>query len=122
MAEQGITGECKATLDVSREGLPINVTADCTHPGFIEVTIASAKTLRFEPKIQDGKPVIRQGVVYPIAFELSDDRPPAKRFAEMGRNQDGFLTSDENIAQAWIDKMDTNGDQKADFAEFKADI
>jgi hypothetical protein len=122
LAEQGISAECKAILDVSSEGLPINVTAECTHPGFVEVTIASAKTLRFDPKIQDGKPVKRTGVVYPIVFEVAEgeDQTLAGQFAELDENGDGTLTVNENIAQGFIDAMDTNKSGSASFTEYEA--
>ena len=125
MAEQGIGAECQAILDVSADGLPENIRADCTHPGFVAVTIESAKTLRFEPKIKDGKAVRRKGVEYPLVFQINDDQDGASLeefFADSDQNKDGFLTSDENISQAWIDSMDADGDGRASFSEYKSHL
>lgn len=125
LAEEGIGGECTAILDVSVDGLPENVKADCTHPGFVEVTIQSAKTLRFEPKIKDGKAVPRKGVEYPLVFQISNDEDGKSledAFAEFDKNKDGVLTADENISQAWIDEMDTDGNGNASFAEYKSHV
>lgn len=123
LAAEGISGECNAIFDVSREGIPENVTAECTHPGFVDVTIESAATLRFEPKIKDGKAVRRKGVEYPIVFVLDEPKDgdtQADYFAELDKNGDGALTADENIAQAWIDVMDTDKNGSANFAEYEA--
>lgn len=68
LAEQVITGELEAVFDVSAAGVPENMTAECTNPRFVDVTIEATKTLRFEPKRQDGNPVRRTGVVYPYIF------------------------------------------------------
>ena len=125
LAKQGITGECKAIFDVSEKGIPENVKADCTHPGFVDVTIESAKTLRFEPKIKDGEAIPRTGVEYPLLFEITqdaDDKSLEDTFAEFDKNGDGELTSDENIAQAWIDEMDRDENRSASFSEFEANM
>ena len=123
MAEQGISGECKAHFDVSAEGFAENVTANCTHPGFVEVTIASAKTLRFQPKIKDGKAVQRKGVVYPLVFEINTDNDGLsieETFATLDKDNNGVLTADEDVSQAWINEMDTDGNGSASFAEYKS--
>ena len=73
LAEQGIGAECEATFAVSPAGIPEDITAECTHPGFIEEVINSASTLRFSPKLVDGEPVRREGVVYPLLFKINDD-------------------------------------------------
>lgn len=122
LAAEGITGECKANFDVSSEGVPENITADCTHPGFINVTIESASTLRFEPKIKDGKPVQRRGVEYPLLFQINLDpgnQSATERFSGLDENGDGFLTANEKIAQAWIEEMDKDADGKASLSEFE---
>jgi len=75
MLTQTISGDCESTFDVSKEGLPENITATCSHPGFIEAVISSAATLRFAPKLVDGKPVRHKGVTYPITFEVTADDP-----------------------------------------------
>ena len=124
MAEQGISGECEAHFDVSAKGLPENIKADCTHPGFVEVTIASAKTLRFQPKIKDGKAVKRKGVVYPLVFKINDEGGLSieETFANLDKDNNGVLTDDENISQSFINEMDKDGDGKASFAEYKSHL
>ena len=122
LAAEGITGECEAHFDVSAEGTPENIKAECTHPGFVDAVTESAATLRFEPKIKDGKAVKRKGVVYPLVFEISsdDEKTIEDQFSESDINGDGHLTADEKIAQAFIDAMDTNNDGRASFAEYDA--
>jgi len=73
MLQQGISAKCKALFDVSPMGEPENVKAECTHPGYIDAVIEAASTLRFEPKMIDGKAVPRTGVEYPIAFIFDQD-------------------------------------------------
>ena len=121
MIEQGISGECTAIFDVSRKGTPENVKAQCTHHGFVEVIIEAASALKFQPKIKDGQPARRQGVEYPFVFQLdNDDITTKESFAESDKNKDGILTAEDNIAPAFIDKMDKDGDGGASFSEYEA--
>ncbi|WP_300375565.1 energy transducer TonB [Henriciella sp.] len=74
LAEQGIGAKCKGTFDVSEKGyVEPGVQVDCTHPGFVDATRTAIQTLRFEPKMQDGKPIRRKGVVYPIQYIITPD-------------------------------------------------
>lgn len=74
LAEKGISAKCKATFNVTitgvvEPGFPV----DCTHPGFVDATRSAIGTLRFEPKLEDGQPVRRTGVVYPIEYIVTPD-------------------------------------------------
>lgn len=123
MAEQGITGWCEAIFNVSKDGIPENINAECTHPGFVKVVMESASTLRFEPKIKNGQPVRRKGVVYPVRFEIDQeagDKSLAENFAELDTSKDGYLTTADKMGQGFLDTMDQNNDGKASFAEYKA--
>lgn len=115
MITQNIEAECKAIMEVSVEGTPENISAECTHPGFIHAVIEAAATVKFAPKILDGKPVRRKGVEYPIIFAFSDD---AVSFADLDKNSDGFLSQDEGISQGYIDVMDANKDGRASQEEY----
>ncbi|MEQ8558573.1 MAG: energy transducer TonB [Henriciella sp.] len=74
LAQQGISSKCKATFDVSKEGfVETGIEVECAHPGFVEATRTAIETLRFEPKMEDGQPVRRTGVVYPIEYLVTPD-------------------------------------------------
>jgi len=73
LAQQGIGAHCDNYFDVSPEGYVINLTVKCGHPGFVESSRNAVTTLKFEPKMIDGTPVTRTGVVYPIVYALYDD-------------------------------------------------
>lgn len=80
LANQGISADCNASFDVTPEGLvdTRNLDVDCTHPGFVDSTIAAILTLRFEPKIRDGEKVWRRGVVYPIQYQVMPTPGPTE--------------------------------------------
>ena len=72
MAKQGIGAKCQATFDVSPTGVvEPGIKVDCTHPGFTDATRRAIETLRFEPKMEDGKAVRMTGVVYPIEYSFT---------------------------------------------------
>jgi outer membrane biosynthesis protein TonB len=73
LASQGISTRCENYFDVSPEGYVINLEVECGHPGFVESSRNAVSTLRFEPKIIDGKAVTRKGVVYPLEYIVADD-------------------------------------------------
>ena len=69
------SGHCKVKFNVSPEGQPFDVeTTYCTQSLFSRPTIRSVQKWKYNPKIQDGRPVGRRGVVSKISFRLTDDR------------------------------------------------
>ena len=69
------SGHCKVKFNVSPEGQPFDVqTTYCTQSLFSRPTIKSVQKWKYNPKIQDGRPVGRTGVVSKISFRLTDDR------------------------------------------------
>ena len=121
MAKAGISADCEARFDVSKDGVPENIRATCSHEGFVEEVVRAAGTMKYRPKLVNGNAMLSEDVVYPISFALSvDDLSPEEKFADMDNTADGKLTSDENFSQNWIDAMDANGDGGADFEEFVA--
>ncbi|WP_084397436.1 energy transducer TonB [Henriciella aquimarina] len=76
LAEEGISGDCTAHFDVSAEGfVETGIEVDCTHPGFADAVREAVETLRFTPKMEDGKPVRMTDVAYPISFQIRPDAP-----------------------------------------------
>jgi len=73
MLEAGIGANCEAKFDVSKDGVPIDIHVTCSHDGFVQSTFAATERLRFAPKLIDGEPTIRQGVVYPYQYCFNDD-------------------------------------------------
>ena len=74
MLTNGFVAKCDAKFDVDTRGFvetPIEVT--CNDPSFVESARAATQSLRFEPKISDGKAVRRTGVVYPYEFRLEPE-------------------------------------------------
>lgn len=69
------SGHCKVRFNVSPEGQPFDVVATyCTQSLFERPTIRSVQKWKYNPKIQDGRPVGRSGVESRITFRLADER------------------------------------------------
>lgn len=66
----GKSGSCAVTFNVTPEGQPEDVRADCTDPVFVKSAEAAMRAVHFAPKIIDGEPVARTAVVYPIEYRL----------------------------------------------------
>ena len=72
LAVEGVGAQCEAVFDVSETGIvETGIRASCTHPGFEASVVSAVSMLRFEPKLVDGEPVRRVGIVYPIYYEIS---------------------------------------------------
>ena len=130
MIVRGITGECSAKFDVSKTGVPENISADCTHPGFIEETLKSTTTMRFSPKLENGNPVRRKGVVYPLVFKFSEDDmaaatdkepTPEEIFQKLDENSDGVLNG-VDLSDYLLEEIDLNGNGSIPPAELYAFI
>ncbi len=69
------SGHCRVRFDVSPEGAPFNVvTTYCTQSLFERATIKSVEKWKYNPKMDDGRPVARRGVESKITFRLTDER------------------------------------------------
>lgn len=69
------SGHCKVRFNVSPEGQPFDVVATyCTERLFERPSIKSVQKWKYNPKIQDGRPVGRVGVESKISFRLTDER------------------------------------------------
>ncbi|MGB6228978.1 MAG: energy transducer TonB [Litorimonas sp.] len=69
------SGHCKVKFNVSPEGQPFDVVATyCTQSLFERPSIRSVQKWKYNPKIQDGRPVGRVGVQSQITFKLADER------------------------------------------------
>lgn len=69
------SGHCKVRFSVSPEGAPFDVVATyCTQSLFERPTVRSVQKWKYNPKIQDGRPVGRTGVESRITFRLADER------------------------------------------------
>lgn len=73
LAVEGVSAVCLSYFDVTAEGYVTNLEVDCGHPGFVNATRNAVATLRFEPKMKDGKPILRKGIVYPMSFLINDE-------------------------------------------------
>lgn len=73
LAIQNVSAQCDNYFDVTPEGYVTNLDVKCGHPGFIASSRNAMATLRFEPKIVNGKAVKRTGVVYPIVYQMVDE-------------------------------------------------
>ena len=70
--EKGVEGTCDVAFDVDTRGKPYNIVATCSSSLFKREAERSVSTAEFSPKVQNGQPVERRGVVYPMEFVLSD--------------------------------------------------
>ncbi len=69
------SGHCKVRFDVSPEGQPFNVmTTYCSSSVFKRSSIKSVQKWKYQPKVQDGRPVSRAGVESTITYKLEDER------------------------------------------------
>ncbi len=69
------SGHCRVRFNVSPEGQPFDVTTTyCTQSLFERPSIRSVQKWKYNPKIQDGRPVGRTGVESKITFQLTDER------------------------------------------------
>ena len=69
------SGHCRVRFNVSPEGQPFDVQATyCTQNLFERPSIRSVQKWKYNPKIQDGRPVGRTGVESKITFRLADER------------------------------------------------
>lgn len=79
LAEKGIEGKCVVRFSVDENGLvEPGAKADCTHEGFESASENAVYSLRFEPRIKDGKPVRMLNLVYPFEFSMSYEPQPEK--------------------------------------------
>ncbi|WP_298918801.1 energy transducer TonB [uncultured Algimonas sp.] len=69
------SGHCNVKFNVSPEGQPFDVVATyCTQSVFERPTIRSVQKWKYNPKIQEGRPVGRVGVISKVSFRLQDER------------------------------------------------
>lgn len=73
--DRGLSGHCLMRFDVSPEGQPFNINATrCSNSMFERNSIRAVERWKYNPKIQDGRPVGRTGVETKITFQVLDDR------------------------------------------------
>lgn len=70
LAIQNVSAHCDNYFDITPEGYVTNLEVKCGHPGFVASSRNAMASLRFDPKIVNGKPVKRTGVVYPIQYRM----------------------------------------------------
>ncbi len=70
--DQGKEGVCEGLFDVSAIGKPYNVRVTCSSPLFVRAATRAIEKWKYNPKIVDGKAVIRRGLVTPFKFTLAN--------------------------------------------------
>ena len=70
MAAQGMSGTCDVRFSLSTRGLPFDIVAKCSHPGFEKEARRAVSRTEFLPTIQDGEPVESHNLVYPLEFRM----------------------------------------------------
>lgn len=73
MIAENMSADCEGRFDVTAKGYVVDLNVTCTHPGFVDSATQAIATLRFEPKIVNGEPVRRTGVVYPIQYQITPE-------------------------------------------------
>lgn len=67
------SGHCKVSLDVTPKGKPVNVKAiSCSEAIFSESSVKAVQKFRYNPKLEDGRPVWMRGEEIKITFRLMD--------------------------------------------------
>lgn len=63
-------GDCLVRFDATREGAARKVKASCSQPVFVSAAEAHVRKARFEPALENGKPVVVRGALLRFAFRL----------------------------------------------------
>ncbi|MCA8901431.1 MAG: TonB family protein [Hyphomonas sp.] len=69
-ASRGAEGDCEVRFSLSPRGLPFDVVATCTDPGFEREARRAVSKAEFLPQIRDGQPVESHNLVYPLEFRF----------------------------------------------------
>lgn len=88
-AERGLPGHCDVQFDVDEHGVPENILPRCTHPSFCESARTAMRDVRFRPRLENGVPVARPNVVYPLTYMIDggpqpDTNPAFLRRCDLG--------------------------------------
>lgn len=70
MSRQGLSGTCDVRFSLTAQGLPYDVVANCSHPGFETEAARAVSKAQFLPKIRQGVPVESHNYVYPLEFRM----------------------------------------------------
>ena len=72
-ASRGLEGICEVSFDITPQGLPYNVEANCTHRVFEDEARRAVSRSEFLPQIINGHAVETHRVVYPLEFRLNSE-------------------------------------------------
>ena len=68
------SGKCDISFDVDTEGTAKNIIAKaCTDEVFYLPSIRAIQKSSFTPAMKAGQPVIREGIIHPVQFNLLDE-------------------------------------------------
>ncbi len=63
-------GWCDVRFDVNRQGYPTNIAPWCSHWVFCQSAYDAVASVRFQPKMLNGRPEPRSNVVYPLEYNI----------------------------------------------------
>ncbi len=66
----GLSGTCSVTLNVTEDGEPADIAADCSDPAFVAAALDWAGRARFSQRFVNGAPEPAYGIVLPVEFAL----------------------------------------------------
>lgn len=77
-ASRGVGGKVNLVIDVDAQGLPAEVQVESAEPAgvFDQAAVDAARNWRFEPRIENGRPVTSR-IRVPVEFEPDRPAPPA---------------------------------------------
>ena len=64
----GVSAECRVQMNVTEAGQPVDLTAECTDPRFVDSALEAAGQTVFAPRFSNGKPEPRHNVILPFTF------------------------------------------------------
>ncbi|MEQ9505946.1 MAG: energy transducer TonB [Hyphomonas sp.] len=70
MARAGLDGLCDVRFDISLEGVPEFIEAECDVAGFAEESVRAVSEVRFKPPVIDGVPYRVYNVIYPFEYHI----------------------------------------------------
>ena len=66
----GDSADCRVRMNVTEAGEPVDLTAECTDPQFVESALAAAAQTVFVPRFTNGWPEPRYNVILPFTFAV----------------------------------------------------
>lgn len=72
LLDRGVEGRCVVQFDLTPDGIPVNVRAECTNGGFESASERAVERWRYSPRRVDGMNVARTGMRTTLIYAIED--------------------------------------------------